>query len=228
MQQPDQVVQDHGRRLAGGLGIAVRDLHRDLLVVAEHHRRFVIAVIDQRIVQAAEARARIERDERKAVALDHVDDDVGLPAGVVLGLRRPWGFPLCCARTGMRGKKRRESQGQRRSRQGTRSGPAVARIASRRRGPSNPRRWSSAMDRACARLRNGAATSARRPPCRRSRAASGRPRSRASAAARPSIGVISSLRLLGLGQELLVLHRVHEGLAQRVDAVLRECRAAPG
>ena len=90
VQQADQVVQDHGGRLAGRLGVAVGDLHRDFLVVAEHHRRLVVAVVDERVVQAAEARAWIERDEREAVALDHVDDDVGLPAGVVLESLRPW------------------------------------------------------------------------------------------------------------------------------------------
>ena len=88
VQQADQVVQDHRHRLAGRLGIAVRDLHRDLLVLAQHHRRLVAAVVDQRIVQAAEARARIERDVREAVALDQVDDDVGLPAAIVL-VHRP-------------------------------------------------------------------------------------------------------------------------------------------
>src|SRR6267143_350684 len=35
-------------------------------------------------MQAAETRARIEGDEGKSVALDQVDDDVGLPARVVL------------------------------------------------------------------------------------------------------------------------------------------------
>ena len=86
VQQADEVVQDHDHRLAGRLGVAVRDLHRDFLVVAEHHRRFVVAVVDQRVVQAAEARAGIERDVGKVVPLDHVDDHVGLPAGIVLGL----------------------------------------------------------------------------------------------------------------------------------------------
>ncbi len=87
VQQADEIVQDHRHRLAARLGVAVRDLHRDLFVVAQHHRRLVVAVVDQRIVQAAEARAGIERDVGKIVALDAVDDDVGLPAGVVRGLR---------------------------------------------------------------------------------------------------------------------------------------------
>ena len=37
-------------------------------------------------MQPAEARARIESDIGEAVALDQIDDDVGLPAGVVLNL----------------------------------------------------------------------------------------------------------------------------------------------
>src|SRR5262249_14174046 len=64
-------------------------------VLAQHHRRLVAAVIDQRIVQPAEARARIERDEGKAVAFDQVDDDVGLPAAIiVLHVRHPPGLFL--------------------------------------------------------------------------------------------------------------------------------------
>ncbi len=84
VQQADEIVQDHRGGLAGGLGIAVCNLHRDLFVVAQHHRRFVIAVIHDRVVQPAKTRARIQRDEGKAVLLDQVDNDVGLPAGVIL------------------------------------------------------------------------------------------------------------------------------------------------
>ena len=38
----DQIVQDHHHRLAARLGVAVGDLHRDLFVVADHHRRLVV------------------------------------------------------------------------------------------------------------------------------------------------------------------------------------------
>jgi len=86
VQQADKIVQDHHHRLAARFGIAMRDLHRDFLVVADHHRRLVVAVVDQRVVQAAKARAGIESDVREVVTLDHVDDDVGLPAGVVRSL----------------------------------------------------------------------------------------------------------------------------------------------
>jgi hypothetical protein len=62
--------------------IAMRDLHGNFFVVAEQHRRVVFAVIDQRIVQAAETRSGVERDVRKVVMLDQIDDDVGLPAAI--------------------------------------------------------------------------------------------------------------------------------------------------
>jgi hypothetical protein len=39
------------------LGIAVRDLHRGLFVLAQHHVGIIAAVIDDRIVQSAVARA---------------------------------------------------------------------------------------------------------------------------------------------------------------------------
>jgi len=82
VQQPDHVMDDGDHRLAARPRIAVRDLHGNFFVVAEQHRRIVFAVIDQRIVQAAETRSRIERDVGKAVTFDQIDDDVGLPAAI--------------------------------------------------------------------------------------------------------------------------------------------------
>ena len=79
VQHADDVVHDGDHRLAGRLGVAVRDLHRDLLVLAQQHRRLVAAVVDQRVVQPAVARAGVERDVGEAELLDQVDDDVGLP-----------------------------------------------------------------------------------------------------------------------------------------------------
>jgi hypothetical protein len=82
VQQPDHVMDDRDHRLAACPRIAVRDLHGNFFVVAEQYRRIVFAVIDQRIVQAAETRSRIERDVGKAVTLYQIDDDVGLPAAI--------------------------------------------------------------------------------------------------------------------------------------------------
>ena len=42
----------------------------------------VLAVVDQAVMQPAVAGARVQRDEREFVALDHVDDDAGLIAPV--------------------------------------------------------------------------------------------------------------------------------------------------
>jgi len=75
-------MDDGDHRLAARPRIAVWDLHGDFFVVAEQHRRIVFAVIDQRVVQTAETRSGIERDVGKAVTLDQIDDDVGLPTAI--------------------------------------------------------------------------------------------------------------------------------------------------
>ena len=79
VQEADDVVHDGDHRFAARLGVAVSDLHGDLFVITQQHRRLVLAVVDQRVVQSAIARARIERDVWEAVLLDQIDDDVGLP-----------------------------------------------------------------------------------------------------------------------------------------------------
>ena len=86
MQHADHVMHDRHHRLASRLGVAVRDLHGDFLMLTQQKRRFVTAVIDQRIVQSAVARSRIERDIRKTILLDQIDNDVGLPC--LLGITR--------------------------------------------------------------------------------------------------------------------------------------------
>jgi hypothetical protein len=99
MQHADDVVYDRRHRPAGRLGVAMRDLHRDLLMLTEQERRIVTAVVDQRIVQAAIARAGIERDIRKTVMLDQVDDNVGLPGALGIACRRLRSAPRlvhCC------------------------------------------------------------------------------------------------------------------------------------
>ncbi len=72
-------MHDGDHRLALDAGVAMGDLHGDLFMLTQNHRRIVLAVIDQRVVQAAIARSGIKRDVLDVVALDHVDDDVGLP-----------------------------------------------------------------------------------------------------------------------------------------------------
>jgi len=47
MQHADYVVHDRHHRPAGRLGVAVRDLNRDLFMLTEQERRIVAAVIDQ-------------------------------------------------------------------------------------------------------------------------------------------------------------------------------------
>ena len=69
-------------RLAGDLGIAVRDRDRGLLVQAQQHlRRGVADVVDEAVVQAAIARAGIERDVGNVEVAQHLGDDVAAEAG---------------------------------------------------------------------------------------------------------------------------------------------------
>ena len=86
MQHADDIVHNRHHRLAGRLGVAVRDLHRDLLVLTEQKRRIIATVIDQRVVQPAVASARIKRNIRKTVVLDQIDNNVRLPG--FLGIAR--------------------------------------------------------------------------------------------------------------------------------------------
>ena len=84
VQQPYQVMDNGDHRLAAGAGVAMSDLHRDLLVVAQHHGRVVLAVVHQRVVESPVAGAGIQGDVLEPVALDHVHDDVRLPLAIRL------------------------------------------------------------------------------------------------------------------------------------------------
>ena len=68
VQQADQVMHDGDHRLALGAGVTMGDLHGDLFMLAGQHRRIVLAIVDQRVVQAAVARAGIERDVLEVIA----------------------------------------------------------------------------------------------------------------------------------------------------------------
>jgi hypothetical protein len=67
VEQAHHVVEDRGHGAAGRLGVAVSDADRDLLVGALDQRRLVVAVVDQRVVQAPKAGARVERHVRDVV-----------------------------------------------------------------------------------------------------------------------------------------------------------------
>ena len=77
VEQSDIGMHGRGHRLAGDLGVAVRDGDRALLVQAQQHlRRLVAEVVHDRVVQPAIARTGIERDvgnfERAQRVGDHV------------------------------------------------------------------------------------------------------------------------------------------------------------
>src|SRR4051794_36056362 len=62
MEQADDVVNDGGHRLAGRAGITVGDLNSQLFMTARDNGRIVLAVVDNRVVEATKARPRVERD----------------------------------------------------------------------------------------------------------------------------------------------------------------------
>jgi hypothetical protein len=76
--QTDEVVQDAHAEAAGGLGVAVRHRHSDLLVRREHHLRLVVtSVVDKRVMQAAVARAGQQEDVIDVEPAEQFDHGVG-------------------------------------------------------------------------------------------------------------------------------------------------------
>ena len=83
VEQADDVVHVGRHRLARGLAVTVRDGDRDLLVRAEDELRALVAeVVDERVVDAAEAGAGVHGDVLDAEAAQRLDDDVGAPLGL--------------------------------------------------------------------------------------------------------------------------------------------------
>ncbi len=75
--QPDIGMHRHRHRLAGDLGIALRDRHRAFLVQAEQHLRLRVAeVVDDAVVEAAIAGAGVERDIGDVEGAQRVGGDV--------------------------------------------------------------------------------------------------------------------------------------------------------
>ena len=75
---PDGAVHHHHHRLAGNLVIALRHRDRDFLVQAgQPFRVAVAAMVDERLVQAAETGPRVGGDVVDIEGLDHVDHEIG-------------------------------------------------------------------------------------------------------------------------------------------------------
>ncbi len=87
VQEPDIAVQHASHRLAGRLGIAVRDRHRMVLVQAHDDPRPLVAeMIDQAVVQTTVARAWVEADIRDAQPAEHLRGDIAAPSDLVVRL----------------------------------------------------------------------------------------------------------------------------------------------
>src|SRR5439155_23785658 len=79
MLQADDVVHNRGHRLAGSLGITVRDRDGDFFVTAEDNLRIRLTaalVIYQRIVNTAKARTGIQSDIFDAQNFQQIDDEI--------------------------------------------------------------------------------------------------------------------------------------------------------
>ena len=86
--QPDVGMQRDRERSPGDARIAVRERDRALLVQAEQHLRPRVAeIVDQAVVQAAIAGARIERDIGNLERAQQLCDDIAAPAGDRLNVR---------------------------------------------------------------------------------------------------------------------------------------------
>ena len=73
-------MQHTGHRLAGRLGIAVRDRHRMVLVHAKNNSWILISqMIDEAVVETAVARAGIEADIANAETPQHLRGDIAAP-----------------------------------------------------------------------------------------------------------------------------------------------------
>jgi hypothetical protein len=91
--QPDVGVQHRAHQPSRGARIAVRDRHGRLLVQAEQHLRPLVAeVVDDAVVQAAVARAGVEREVRDVERAQHGSDGV-TAIDVFLNDSRNWDVP---------------------------------------------------------------------------------------------------------------------------------------
>src|ERR1700730_2278357 len=87
VQEPDIAVQHAGHRLAGRLGIAVRDRDRMVLVQTQQDTRPLVAeMIDDAVVQPAITRAGIQADIRDAEAAQHLSRTATAPGDDLVGL----------------------------------------------------------------------------------------------------------------------------------------------
>ena len=94
VEQSDIGMHGDGHRSARYLGVAVRDRYRMLLVQAQQHLRVVVAeVVDEAVVQAAEACTGVERDVRNAKRAQRLGNDV---AAELRGRRRCSRRPFEC------------------------------------------------------------------------------------------------------------------------------------
>ena len=96
MKEADDVVHDRAHRLARRLRVAVRERDGDLLVRAQDDLGLALAVVHERVVEAAVRRTGVDGDVLDPEALQQIDDDVRAEAGRALlrPPRGPFGYDL--------------------------------------------------------------------------------------------------------------------------------------
>ncbi len=87
VQQSDVAVQDARHRLAGRLGVAMRDRDGMIFVQAENDAGILVAeMVNQAVVKSAIARPWVEADKGDVKTAQHLRGDVTAPSDLVVGL----------------------------------------------------------------------------------------------------------------------------------------------
>ena len=86
MEEAHIAVQHAGHGLAGGLGVAMRDRDRVILVQAYQDAGVLVAkMVDEAVVKPAIARPGVEADIRYAKTPQHLSGDVAAPSHFIVG-----------------------------------------------------------------------------------------------------------------------------------------------
>ena len=87
VQEPDVTVQDAGHRLAGRLGITMRDRNRMVLMQADNDARILVPqMVDQTIVKPPIARPWVEADKWNSKPAQHLGGDIAAPSHLIVRL----------------------------------------------------------------------------------------------------------------------------------------------
>ncbi len=84
-------MKNYTHRLAGRPCVTVGYLYRDFLVLADHQLWVIFTIINNRVMESAEARTGVHGDVLDVVLLEQINDDVGLIFFVTISIH--WSSP---------------------------------------------------------------------------------------------------------------------------------------